>query len=234
CDWYLEIAKIMIARGVDSTKDTLINSLQLILKLCHPIIPYITEEIWEEMHKRNYTPDELLINSKFPLQQKLFLDNAVSMNVNTVMDIINSIRKTRSDLNIHPKMEIDVYFLSNQPNYESIIKENDFIIQNLAKVNKIFWNEKSYNIKDCITITLKDLKALIPIKKIIDVDQELSRLKKNLSLLESLLDKVNQKINNKDFIEKAPSSIIKENLDKKDNIQKEIISINELMKYLSD
>ena len=93
---------------------------------------------------------------------------------------------------------------------------------------------KSYNIKDCITITLKDLKALIPIKKIIDVDQELSRLKKNLSLLESLLDKVNQKINNKDFIEKAPSSIIKENLDKKDNIQKEIISINELMKYLSD
>ena len=83
--------------------------------------------------------------------------------------------------------------------YESIIKENDFIIQNLAKVNKIFWNEKSYNIKDCITITLKDLKALIPIKKIIDVDQELSRLKKNLSLLESLLDKVNQKINNKKY-----------------------------------
>ena len=234
CDWYLEIAKIMIARGVDSTKDTLINSLQLILKLCHPIIPYITEEIWEEMHKRNYVNDELLINSKFPSQQKLFIDNTVSKDVNTVMKIINSIRKTRSDLNIHPKMEIDVYFLSNEMSYEKIIKENNFIIQNLAKVNNIFWNEKSYVIKDCITITLKDLKALIPIKKIINVDQEVARLEKNLNQLQNLLDKVQHKLNNKDFIEKAPSSIIKENLDKKENIQKEIISINELMNYLSD
>ena len=234
CDWYLEIAKVMINRGVESTKDTLINSLQLILKLCHPIIPYITEEIWTEMHKRKYTTDELLINSRFPAQQKLFIDTSVSKTVNTIMDIINSIRKTRSDLNIHPKMQIDVYFLSNDKNYEMIIKENSFIIENLAKVNKIFWNDKSYEIKDCITITLKDLKALIPIKKIIDVDQEYIRLEKNLSQLKLQLHKVEEKLNNKNFIEKAPSNVIKENLNKKDNIQKEIISINELMTYLSD
>ena len=78
------------------------------------------------------------------------------------------------------------------------------------------------------------MKALIPIKKIINVDQELARLEKNLNQLQNLLDKVQHKLNNKDFIEKAPSSIIKENLDKKENIQKEIISINELMNYLSD
>jgi len=234
CDWYLEIAKIMINRGVESTKDTLINSLQLILKLCHPITPYITEEIWSEMHKRKYTTDELLINSRFPAQQKLFIDNSVSKTVNTIMDIINSIRKTRSDLSIHPKMQIDVYFLSDEKNYEIMIKENSFIIENLAKVNKIFWNDKSYEIKDCITITLKDLKALIPIKKIIDVDQEYRRLEKNLSQLKLHLHKVEEKLNNKNFIEKAPSNVIKENLNKKDNIQKEIISINELMTYLSD
>ena len=78
------------------------------------------------------------------------------------------------------------------------------------------------------------MKALIPIKKIINVDQEVARLEKNLNQLQNLLDKVQHKLNNKDFIEKAPSSIIKENLDKKENIQKEIISINELMNYLSD
>ena len=194
----------------------------------------MTEEIWTEMHKRKYTTDELLINSRFPAQQKLFIDNSVSKTVNTIMDIINSIRKTRSDLNIHPKMQIDVYFLSDEKSYEIMIKENSFIIENLAKVNKIFWNDKSYKIKDCITITLKDLKALIPIKKIIDVDQEYIRLEKNLSQLKLHLHKVEEKLNNKNFIEKAPSNVIKENLNKKDNIQKEIISINELMAYLSD
>ena len=93
-----------------------------------------------------------------------------------------------------------------------MIKENSFIIENLAKVNKIFWNDKSYEIKDCITITLIDLKALIPIKKIIDVDQEYRRLEKNLSQLKLHLHKVEEKLNNKNFIEKAPSNVIKENL----------------------
>ena len=115
-----------------------------------------------------------------------------------------------------------------------IINENNFILEGLAKVNKIFWNDTSYSPKDCITITLKDLKILMPIKNIIDVNQEYERLKKILFQLKENLSKINQKLNNKDFIAKAPSDVIKENLDKKENIQREITSTNELMGYLSN
>ena len=234
CDWYLEIAKLLINKGAESTKHTLINSLQLILKLCHPIIPYITEDIWDEMYSRKYTTEKLLINSRFPAQQKIFKDDETLETVNIIKNIVNSIRKTRSDLNIHPKMEIDVYFLSKEEKYEKIINENNFILEGLAKVNKIFWNDTSYSPKDCITITLKDLKILMPIKNIIDVNQEYERLKKILFQLKENLSKIDQKLNNKDFIAKAPSDVIKENLDKKENIQREITSTNELMGYLSN
>ena len=234
CDWYLEITKISINKGNESTKHTLINSMQLILKLCHPIIPHITEEIWSEMYDKKYTTDKLLINSKFPTQQKIFKDDKVLESVNMIKNVVNSIRKTRSGLNVHPKMKIDVFFFSKEKKYEDIIKANSYVIEGLAKVNKVLWNDNSCQIKDCITITLKDLKALIPIKKIIDVNQEHKRLKKILSNLENNLLKVKQKLNNKGFIEKAPSNVIKENLHKKENIQKEIFSTNELIKYLSD
>ena len=234
CDWYLEIAKISINKNAESTKNTLISSLQLILKLCHPIIPYLTESIWEEMYKRDYTAEKLLIDAKFPAQQKIFKDDNIMETVNTVKGIVNSIRKTRSDLNIHPKMKINVYFLSKEMNYKKVIEENSYIFESLAKVDKVFWNDNSYSIKDCITITLKDLKILIPIKNIIDVGKEYDRLKKILLQLEENFSKINQKLDNKDFIEKAPSNVIKENLDKKENIQKEITSTNELLTYLAD
>ena len=89
-------------------------------------------------------------------------------------------------------------------------------------------------IDNVLTITLRDLKAFIPIKNIIDIDQEIKRLNKNLINVTTNYDKVKQKLNNKDFIEKAPSNIIQENLNKKNNLEQEIQSIKELLQYLSN
>ena len=149
-------------------------------------------------------------------------------------ELVNVIRKTRSNLNVHPKIELDLYFVSNNTSKKTLITNNAHIIKKLTRVNQLFWNNSTYDDKDCITITLRDLKAFIPIKNIIDIDQEINRLKKNLTNVTTNYDNVKQKLNNKDFIEKAPSNIIQENLNKKNNLEQEIKSIKELLQYLSN
>ena len=234
CDWYLEISKVQIHDGNEYSKSFLLYTLQIILKLCHPIIPYITEEIWSEMYKLDYTKESLLMNSKFPSQQKIFNDIEIEREIEIVKDIINSIRKTRSDLNIHPKTLLDIYCISDRENLLTNIKNNKNIIHSLSKVKSINYEIDSGAIKDCITVSVRDLIIYIPIKDTVNVDDETNRLRKKINEIESALIKVNNKLDNKNFIEKAPSNVIKENTDKQKVYQQELIDLKNLLDKLSN
>ena len=234
CDWYLEISKVQIHDGNEYSKSFLLYTLQIILKLCHPIIPYITEEIWSEMYKLDYTKESLLMNSKFPSQQKIFNDIEIEREIEIVKDIINSIRKTRSDLNIHPKTLLDIYCISDRENLLANIKNNKNIIHSLSKVKSINYEIDSEAIKDCITVSVRDLIIYIPIKDTVNVDDETNRLRKKINEIESALIKVNNKLDNKNFIEKAPSNVIKENTDKQKVYQQELIDLKNLLDKLSN
>ena len=186
------------------------------------------------MKERNYTEDNILMNSKFPSQQKIFKDENIKEEILLLKDFINLIRKTRSDLSIHPKIELDIFCIYEDDSVDKCLDNNNIIIKKLCKLKNIFLKDNSYNIKECITIALKNLKVFIPIKNIIDIKSEIKRLQKSLSNLEVNLEKIEVKLNNKDFIEKAPSDIIQSNFDKKDYFSKEITSIKELLSTLSD
>ena len=234
CDWYLEIAKIEIEQGNHYTKNVLIYVLQIILKLCHPIIPYITEEIWKEMINLKYTNDLILMNAKFPSQQKIFKDDNINNEVLLLKKIINAIRKMRSDLNVHPKIKIDIYCRFEEGLYDNFINNNREIISSLIKSNELHINDGSYDISDCIAVTVDEIKLYIPIKKIIDIDVEKQRLEKNLTNMKNNLKKIESKLDNKSFIEKAPSEIIQSNYNKQKNFKKENDSLQDLIECLSD
>ena len=234
CDWYLEIAKIEIDRGNEYTKNVLVYVLQIILKLCHPIIPYITEEIWKEMIELEYTEDMILMNAKFPSQQKIFKDEKIDDEIILLKSFINGIRKTRSDLNVHPKTKIDIFCIFEDSFYKSFLTNNNDIISSLVNSNLLYINDNSYNIDECITISISEMKLFIPIKKIIDIDTEKKRLEKNLDNLINNLNKIESKLENKSFIEKAPSEIIQSNFNKQKYFIKEIESLKELIQCLSD
>ena len=174
------------------------------------------------------------MNAKFPSQQKVFKDESISNEIELLKKFINVVRKTRSDLNVHPKTRIDIYCIFSQDIYEEFLNDNKEVISNLIKSNNIFLNEKSYDINECITVSVDELKLYIPIKKIIDIDVERERLTKNLNNLVNNLNKIESKLNNKSFIEKAPSEIIQSNFNKQKYFLKEIDSLKELLNYLSD
>ena len=232
CDWFLEIAKN--SNNKEQTNNVLIHSLQIILKLCHPIIPYITEEIWSEITNRGFADESMLINSKFPSQQKIFHDSHLLHEISIMKDIVNNIRKTRSDLNIHPKNKLQIIISCKDALLQKDIHKNDFLIKKLANVSEITIKDESVPEKHHITITMKNIKIFLSSKEAIDVGSEILRLSKKLELLEEGLSKIDHKLKNKNFIEKAPSEIIKENTLKRENIVTEIKTITELIDRLSN
>ena len=232
CDWFLEISKTTENRP--QTNNLLIYTLQIILKLCHPIIPYITEEIWLEMKKRMYSNEDILMNSKFPSQQKVFHDNSLIEEIDIMKEVVTSIRKVRSDLNIHPQSLLSVNIASKDQFFQEKISRNSILIEKLAKTNPIKFTEDQPNLDNYITVTLKNTKIYLYSTEEIDVESETKRLTKKLKNLDDMLYKIDSKLGNKNFIEKAPSEIIKENTLKKENIENEIKIIRELLVKLSN
>ena len=133
-----------------------------------------------------------------------------------------------------PAVKSDIYCVFTDNTYERFIKDNKEIITSLIKADTIHINSNSYDMNQCITISLEELKLYIPIKEIIDIDVEKKRLEKNLNNLVNNLNKIESKLNNKSFIEKAPSEIIQSNFNKQKYFTKEIDSLRELIECLSD
>ena len=174
------------------------------------------------------------MNAKFPSQQKIFKDDNINNEVLLLKKIINAIRKMRSDLNVHPKIKIDIYCRFEEGLYDNFINNNREIISSLIKSNELHINGGSYDIGDCIAVTVDEIKLYIPIKKIIDIDVEKQRLEKNLTNMKNNLKKIESKLDNKSFIEKAPSEIIQSNFNKQKYFKKEIDSLQDLIECLSD
>ena len=232
CDWFLEISKKTENRA--QTNDLLIYTLQIILKLCHPIIPYITEEIWQEIKNRMYNNEELLMNSKFPSQQKVFHDNNLIEEIDIMKEVVTNIRKVRSDLNIHPQTILNIIISCEDQLFQNKISRNSTLIEKLAKTSPIEFKSDQPKVNDYITVTLKNTKIYLYSTQGIDVKSESNRLMKKLKTLDDILYKIDTKLKNKNFIEKAPSEIIKENTVKKDNIENEIKILKELLTKLSN
>ena len=232
CDWFLEISKTSEQRS--QTNNLLIYTLQIILKLCHPIIPYITEEIWLEIKNRRYSDEDILMNSKFPSQQKVFHDNNLIEEIDIMKEVVTSIRKVRSDLNIHPQILLNIIISCEEGSFEEKISKNSALIEKLAKTNTIEFKTDQPELNDYITVTLKNTKIYLFSTQGIDVKSEINRLMKKLNNLDDVLCKIDKKLKNKNFIEKAPSEIIKENTVKRENIENEIKIIKELLAKLSN
>ena len=230
CDWFLEISKTSEQRS--QTNNLLIYTLQIILKLCHPIIPYITEEIWLEIKNRRYSDEDILMNSKFPSQQKVFHDNNLIEEIDIMKEVVTSIRKVRSDLNIHPQILLNIIISCEEGSFEEKISKNSALIEKLAKTNTIEFKTDQPELNDYITVTLKNTKIYLFSTQGIDVKSEINRLMKKLNNLDDVLCKIDKKLKNKNFIEKAPSEIIKENTVKRENIENEIKIIKELLAKL--
>ncbi len=209
CDWYIEFIKPILINtndldALNETKNVSINIMKNVLLMLHPIMPYVTEEIFENL----FQSSELAILSPWPktIKSKGTLENGINLSI----QLISAIRSLRVEKNIPSKSRPSIILKNVDPEKKKIIIENKKLIINLARLNDIeFSSDKVLNDKFIVT-TVENITLMLPLEGLIDLNEEKNRLNKELTTINLEIDIINKRLNNPMFIEKAPSNVINE------------------------
>lgn len=210
CDWYIEFIKPILnnsenLKDLEETKYISINVMKNVLLMLHPIMPYVTEEILENLFKCS----NFAISSTWPepIHNELTSTNSIDL----IIKIISSIRSLRVEKNIPPNAKIDILLKNADEHKREIIKNNKSLITNLAKINNItFVSEDLTQSENFIISTIDELVLMIPLDGLIDTAAEKNRLNKELSNINNEIDQISKRLNNQMFIDKAPSNVVEE------------------------
>ena len=231
CDWYLEIAK---NNTTETTKNYLIYSIIRILKICHPIIPFITEEIWSNLYQKKLVDEPGLINSKFPSQIRISKEDDIYERVSVIQEIIKKIRKSRTELGVHPKVNIATKIIVKNEVINLDITENVKLINNLSGIELSIANNVEFDDHDYIELIDDKFVLYLQIKNMINVKDELNKIENKIMQFNDVINKIDSKLNNKSFIERAPAEIINQNIANRKKIENDILSLESLKNTLSN
>jgi len=233
CDWYLEFAKSVLQGDTEQdkleTRTTTAWVLNIILRLLHPIMPFITEELWE-----HFGNGELLITSDWPEDLLFHYDSAAS-EMEWVIDLITEIRTVRSELNVPPAAKVPVYMVDLNDKHLDELNKNLNQITRLANLETAVTlvsdqDNSEFVAKECVQFVIQEATAFVNVSGLIDFSQEKERLRKEIDKHELNIASLDKKLSDDNFMSKAPENVIE--------LQKERRSVSEvarkkLMKALS-
>lgn len=214
CDWYLELSKPVlqddnalssIKRG---TRKTLIHVLDQILKILHPLMPFITEEIWQRINKLTSDNVASIMLSAYPQPNEEYINDEIEEELEWLKSAIQAIRTIRSEMCISPAKSIPLYIRNHTPLLRERIEKYQDTLKALSKLNHIQYLKTQEKTPIAATAVLGEIELLIPMADLIDKTAELSRLTKELAKLDKDVNLAEIKLNNPKFTEKAPLEII--------------------------
>ncbi len=210
CDWYLELSKPLLENS--NTKEgceaTLFKVLSETLVLLHPIIPFITEEIFEQSQKLLSKSDDKLISQSFPETEKELINDVAEIEINWLKEFILGIRKIRGEMNISPGKPLPCYIKDFNANDETYIDQNKSILFTLAKLDSIDLLSPNDEEAESAIALVGEMKILIPLAGLIDKAAEQDRLNKEIEKLLRLQSQFSAKLNNTKFINGAPEVVV--------------------------
>lgn len=233
CDWYIEMVKSRLYGDDVSSKETaeqvLLYVLKDILKLLHPFMPFITEEIWQHLPGN----DSPLILSSWP-EYKNELDFPDSEGaIEFIKTAIKSIRNARAEMNIAQSKKSNQIFVTDDEKIKSIIAKGERYFLNLASADEIEFSENKEGMgEDNISVVLDRCEVYLPLKELIDFEKEIDRLEKEKEKLEVEIKRVNGKLSNDGFIKKAPEKVVLEERKKKDKYEEMLEKVLERLEGL--
>ena len=216
CDWYVEIAKTRVygQEGSDKTvaQYVLKTVLDKGLRMLHPFMPFITEEIWQKLG----LDEETIMLSEFPTENKKYVDLAAEKEFDYLKEIVNAIRNIRGEANVSPAKKIEVIFKIVNDGEKEILEHNAKILDKLANVEKYEFNKE---IPALVGFKLVETTEIyVPLADLIDKEKEIAKLEKDIQKTQKELDRVLGKLSNEKFLSKAP----KEGIDKENGIKEEL------------
>jgi valyl-tRNA synthetase len=212
CDWYLEIAKVQINTGNDAqkraTRRTLIRTLETIMRLAHPIIPFITEELWQKVSVVAGRPGESVSVAAYPVSQPERIDEAAEAHVAKLKTLVDACRNLRGEMNVSPATRMPMYVLGDTAFMQSVAP----VLQSLAKLSevKVFETEAEWVAAAQAAPVAVVGEARLCLFMEVDVAAEKIRLTKEAARLEGEITKANGKLSNEAFVAKAPPAVIEQ------------------------
>jgi len=211
CDWYLELAKVNLSDDADpaariGTRQTLLEVLDAILRLLHPVMPFITEEIWQTLRGLLPQQDASLMLAAYP--QATAIDEEAEAEVQWLQAVIQAIRATRTELNLAPGKPLPVVLLGGDEQDRRRWQEHGPWLARLARVGESEWSDANEPPGDAAVALVGDLRIAIPLAGLVDVAEEISRLEKQLQKAQQELTKSEKKLSNPRFVDNAPEAVV--------------------------
>ena len=203
CDWYIELTKPRIAAGGEtaaSAQTVLVWVMKGMLKLLHPFMPYITEEIWQAL----VADGSAIIVSEFPVYDEALNFAEDEARFEKMISAIKAIRATRTEMNVAPSVKAKVYIETKEP---EVFEAGRMFFERLASASEVDIAEK-WEIPDAVTAVTDSARIFIPLSDIVDVEKELARLAKDKAAVQKDIDFLSSKLGNQGFISKAPAQLI--------------------------
>ncbi|MCO4838464.1 MAG: class I tRNA ligase family protein, partial [Oceanospirillaceae bacterium] len=214
CDWYLELSKPVLwdesatQAQLRGTRRTLVRVLEAVLRLAHPLMPYITEEIWQKLKGLAGVEGESIMLQPYPMVDHSKIDEVAESDLNWVRGIIDGVRNIRGEMNISPGKSIPVLLKQGDALDQQRLNTNRQFLVKLAKLDSITWLDEVSEAPLSATALVGTLEVLVPMSGLIDKDAELGRLNKELGRLQGEIKRLSGKLGNAKFVDKAPEEVI--------------------------
>ncbi|MDL4863944.1 class I tRNA ligase family protein, partial [Halomonas elongata] len=227
CDWYLELSKPVLwddgatPESQRGTRRTLVRVLEAILRLAHPMMPYITEEIWQRVAPLAGTyrgeGDSLMVHP-WPEADEARVDEVATRNIEWLKGVIVAIRNIRAELNIAPGKPLEALLTKGDASDRERLEANRPFLAKLAKLERLDWLDDPAEAPLAATQLVGDMEVLVPMAGLIDKDAELTRLAKEIDKQDKLIGGIEKKLGNESFVAKAPDAVVQKERDKLDDL----------------
>lgn len=231
CDWYIEICKTRLYDKTSTTRKaaqfTLNKVLQDSLKLLHPVMPFITEEIYTKL----YNDDETIMTAEWPKFEEKYAFQKEEQEIEKLKDVIIGIRNIRNNMNVHPSRKSKLIVVTE--NYKDLINESESILNKLGFAEAIeLKNNKDGIPSNAVSVVTDGIEVFMPFEDLVDLEAEKERLQNEKTKLESEVARATKMLSNPGFVNKAPEAKINEEKAKLAKYQEMLDSVNERLKNI--
>ncbi len=212
CDWYLELVKVRLtssedSRAAETGRLLLAHVLEVALRLLHPIMPFITEDIWQRLPRPNGHAPSIMV-SKWPISDSSLVDPEAVRKMERVMGLIRGIRNIRSEVRIPPNTWLTVLVKVEGEEEESLLESTEAYIRHLARVQELRKERTLERPRVSAVAVTAGMEIYVPLEGVIDIASETERVDRELQKIDRELERVNRKLSNADFLARAPAEVV--------------------------
>ena len=240
CDWYVELSKPVLwdeeanPKAAEMTRLILLMVLEKSLRLLHPFMPFITEEVWQKVAGLLGNTGDSIMLQPYPVFTETNIDQEAEQHIDWLKGIIVAIRNIRGEMDISPAKAIPVLLRHGSAEDQQRLEAYRPYLQKLTKLETVDWLAEDQEPPASATGLHGKIEILVPLAGLIDVEAERSRLEKEINKYEGLLKQVNGKLGNAKFVENAPEEVVRKEKDKQRNFSESLEALREKLQQLKD